>query len=179
MVSDNLRYRDLMKEHKRLTPIVEKYLEYKKAKADAEEARALLEEGGLDKDFKEMVLEQLDESGKKLEQTSEELRILLLPQDPNDDKNVIIEIRGGAGGDEAALFANTLYRMYSMYAEQKGWKSEICLLYTSQHCKHDLGDHVVFADHGFFYFVDNVLGLVDIIAIHLPIPPHSNLLGGL
>ncbi|MFR8669892.1 MAG: peptide chain release factor 1, partial [[Clostridium] leptum] len=78
-----------------------------------------------DKDFKEMVLEQLDESGKKLEQTAEELRILLLPQDPNDDKNVIIEIRGGAGGEEAALFANTLYRMYSMYAETKRWKTEI------------------------------------------------------
>ena len=130
VVTDQNRYRDLMKEHKQLTPIVEKYREHMAARQERDEAKAMLDEGGLDKDFKEMVLEQLDESGKKLEQTSEELRILLLPQDPNDDKNVIIEIRGGAGGDEAALFANTLYRMYSMYAEQKGWKSEI--MYASE-----------------------------------------------
>ncbi|ERJ00328.1 peptide chain release factor 1 [Bittarella massiliensis (ex Durand et al. 2017)] len=130
VVTDQNRYRDLMREHKQLTPIVEKYREHMAARQERDEAKAMLDEGGLDKDFKEMVLEQLDESGKKLEQTSEELRILLLPQDPNDDKNVIIEIRGGAGGDEAALFANTLYRMYSMYAEQKGWKSEI--MYASE-----------------------------------------------
>ena len=125
VVSDNLRYRDLMKEHKRLTPIVEKYLEYKKAKADAEEARALLEEGGLDKDFREMVEAEYAENREKTERFAEELKILLLPSDPNDDKSVIIEIRGGAGGEESALFANSLMRMYTMYAESQGWKREI------------------------------------------------------
>ena len=125
VVSDNLRYRDLMKEHKRLTPIVEKYLEYKKAKADAEEARALLEEGGLDKDFREMVEAEYAENREKTERFAEELKILLLPSDPNDDKSVIIEIRGGAGGEESALFANSLMRMYTMYAESQGWKWEI------------------------------------------------------
>ncbi len=125
VVSDNLRYRDLMKEHKRLTPIVEKYLEYKKAKADAEEARALLEEGALDKDFREMVEAEYAENREKTERFAEELKILLLPSDPNDDKSVIIEIRGGAGGEESALFANSLMRMYTMYAESQGWKWEI------------------------------------------------------
>lgn len=125
VVSDNLRYRDLMKEHKRLTPIVEKYREYKKAKDDAEEARALLEEGGLDKDFREMVETEYAENREKAEVCAEELKILLLPSDPNDDKSVIIEIRGGAGGEESALFANSLMRMYTMYAESQGWKWEI------------------------------------------------------
>ncbi|WRS27850.1 peptide chain release factor 1 [Oscillospiraceae bacterium MB08-C2-2] len=125
VVSDNNRYRDLMKEYKNLTPIVEKYREYAKAKEGADEARQLLEEGGLDRDFRTMVEEELSENREKVEQCSEELRVLLLPQDPNDDKSVIVEIRGGAGGDEAALFANSLYRMYSMYGETRRWKSEI------------------------------------------------------
>jgi peptide chain release factor 1 len=90
-----------------------------------DEARELLDEGGLDRDFREMVDAEWNENRDKIETISEELKILLLPRDPNDDKSVIIEIRGGAGGDEAALFANTLYRMYSMYAEQKRWKTEI------------------------------------------------------
>ena len=85
----------------------------------------MLAEGGLDKDFKEMVQQQLEDNKKLCEEYTEELKILLLPKDPDDDRNVIIEIRGGAGGDEAALFANSLFRMYSMYAQLKGWKIEV------------------------------------------------------
>ncbi len=125
VVSDIEKYRKLMQSIKHLTPIVEKYREYKNVVADLEEAKMLLDEGGLDKDFREMVLEQLEESKQKVDVISEELKILLLPRDPNDDKNVIIEIRGGAGGEESALFANSLFRMYSMYAETKGWKPEV------------------------------------------------------
>ncbi len=124
-VMDNELYKKLMKEHKQLSPIVEKYREYKQAKQSEEEARMLLDEGGLDKDFKELVEEELSEAKLKIEETGEELKILLLPKDPNDDKNVIVEIRGGAGGDEAALFAGVLMRMYSMYAEARRWKMEI------------------------------------------------------
>ena len=125
VVSDMDKYRKLMQDVKHLTPIVEKYREYKKVVADLEEAKMLLDEGGLDKDFREMVLEQLEESKAQVEVIGEELKILLLPRDPNDDRNVIIEIRGGAGGEESALFANSLFRMYSMYAEARGWKPEI------------------------------------------------------
>ena len=125
VVSDIEKYKTLMQEAKHLTPVVEKYREYKKVNADFEEAQALLGEGGLDKDFREMVQEQFEQSRDDLEKIKEELKILLLPRDPNDDKNVIIEIRGGAGGEESALFANSLFRMYSMYAEAKGWKTEI------------------------------------------------------
>lgn len=125
IVSDIEKYTALMKELKTLTPIVEKYREYKKADADLNEAKELLDAGGLDKDFREMVQDQLDESRTKLEDIRSELKVLLLPRDPNDDRNVIIEIRSGAGGEESALFANTLFRMYSMYAERKGWKPEM------------------------------------------------------
>ncbi len=125
VVSDMEKYRKLMQDVKHLTPIVEKYREYKKVNSDLEEAKMLLDEGGLDKDFREMVFEQLEESKQQIEVIGEELKILLLPRDPNDDRNVIIEIRGGAGGEESALFANSLFRMYSMYAETKGWKPEI------------------------------------------------------
>lgn len=125
VVNDNNQYRDLMKEYKSLTPVVEKYREYRSAKEAFEEAKSMLDEGGLEKDFKEMVQEEYDENRKKMEGFAEELKILLLPKDPNDDKNVIMEIRGGAGGEEAALFANSLFRMYSMYAESKGWKCDV------------------------------------------------------
>lgn len=125
VVSDQNVYKELMKELKNLTPIVEKYREYKKAKATEEESKQMLNEGGLDKEFKEMVEAELDQSREDLERISDELKILLLPKDPNDDRNVIIEIRGGAGGEEAALFSGVLYRMYSMYAESKRWKTEI------------------------------------------------------
>ena len=125
IVSDQEKYKALMKEQKNLIPIVEKYDEYKKAKNNADEAKQLLNDGGLDKDFKEMVEAELEESRAAIEKISDELKILLLPKDPNDDRNVIMEIRGGAGGEEAALFSGVLFRMYSMYAETKGWKTEI------------------------------------------------------
>ncbi|HBH95355.1 MAG TPA: peptide chain release factor 1 [Ruminococcaceae bacterium] len=125
VINDQGKYRALMKEHKQLTPIVEKYREYKRAKKEFEEAEQILDEGGLDKDFKEMAQQQLSTAKNDIEQIEEELKIMLLPKDPDDDRNVIIEIRGGAGGDEAALFANSLFRMYSLYAQSKGWKTEV------------------------------------------------------
>ena len=125
VIADTNRYKALMKEHKMLTPIVEKFREYKAALADNKEAADMLKDGGLDADFKAMVVEQQEQSREKIEKTGEELKVLLLPRDANDDKSVIIEIRGGAGGDEAALFANSLYRMYTMYGEAKSWKAEI------------------------------------------------------
>ena len=125
VVADIEKYTTLMKEQKRLEPIVEKFKEYKRAKASAEEAQALLEEGGLDKEFKELALEELKTAKEQMETCTEALKVLLLPRDPNDDKNVIVEIRGGAGGEESALFAGTLYRMYTMYAESKGFKHEV------------------------------------------------------
>lgn len=125
IISDQEKYKDIMKEQKNLLPIVEKYSEYKREKNNEAEAKQLLSEGGLDKDFREMVESELDCAREKLAIISDELKILLLPKDPNDDRNVIIEIRGGAGGEEAALFSGVLFRMYSMYAETKGWKTEI------------------------------------------------------
>ncbi len=125
VVNDNEQYKNLMKEYKTLSPLIEKYREYKKAKNDFEEAKEMLDAGGLDKDFKEIVQEEYETNRDKMENLTDEIRILLLPTDPNDDKNVIVEIRGGAGGEEAALFANSLFRMYSMYAETKGWKTEV------------------------------------------------------
>ncbi|WP_303805179.1 peptide chain release factor 1, partial [Ruminococcus flavefaciens] len=125
IISDNKLYTQLMKEFKNMSPIIEKYREYKKAQAAFDEAKELLESGGLDKDFKEMAQAEYDESREKMETCTQELKVLLLPKDPNDDKNVIIEIRGGAGGEEASLFANSLYRMYTMYAETMGWKQEV------------------------------------------------------
>ena len=125
ILSDNKLYAQLMREYKNMTPVIEKYREYKSAKNSRDEAKELLDAGGLDRDFKEMVQAEFEENRDAIESISEELKILLLPKDPNDDKNVIIEIRGGAGGEEASLFANSLYRMYTMYAESKGWKQEI------------------------------------------------------
>ncbi len=125
IVTDQEQYTKLMKEMKQLTPVVEKFREYKKAKETNEESRAMLDEGGLDSDFAEMVKEEFEQSKEDIERISAELKILLLPRDPNDDRNVIIEIRGGAGGEESALFAGVLFRMYSMYAEAKGFKTEI------------------------------------------------------
>lgn len=125
IVSDNEQFRRLMKEHSDLSPIVEKYREYTSAVNAEKEALELLDAGGLDKDFKELVEEELKEAKQNIETFSDELKILLLPKDPNDDKNVIIEIRGGAGGEEAALFAGSLYRMYTMYAESRGWRIDV------------------------------------------------------
>ena len=124
-VSDNALFTKLMKEHSELTPIVEKYREYKAACESEKEAEELLSEGGLDKDFKELVEAELLQAKENKQVFSEELKILLLPKDPNDDKNVIVEIRGGAGGEEAALFAAALYRMYSMYAESKRFSIDV------------------------------------------------------
>jgi len=125
VVNDNEQYKNLMKEYKNLTPLVEKYREYVAAQNEYNEAKELLEEGGLDKEFKAIVDEQYADSKERIERISEELKILLLPRDPNDDRSVIVEIRGGAGGEESALFANSLYRMYSMYADSMGWKTEV------------------------------------------------------
>ncbi len=125
IVNDQAAYRDIMKEHKSLAPIVEKYREYTKACETEQEAKDMLDMGGLEKEFKEMVEEELAAAKADIERLSDELKILLLPKDPNDDKNVIVEIRGGAGGEEAALFAGSLFRMYSMYAERVGWKTEV------------------------------------------------------
>ncbi len=125
VINDNTRYKNLMKEYKNLTPLIEKFDEYTAAKENFDEAKMMLDEGGLDADFKEMVQMQYDESKELVETTTEELQILLLPRDEDDDRSVIVEIRGGAGGEEAALFAYNLYRMYNMYADSKGWKTEI------------------------------------------------------
>lgn len=123
--ADNAVFTKLMKEHAELTPIVEKYREYTAAKNSEKEALEILSEGGLDKDFKELAEEELKTAKADIERYSEELKILLLPKDPNDEKNVIVEIRGGAGGEEAALFAGSLYRMYTMYSESKRWSIEV------------------------------------------------------
>ncbi|MDR2654481.1 MAG: peptide chain release factor 1 [Oscillospiraceae bacterium] len=124
IISDQEKYRNLMKEYKAMTPIIEKYREYSASQGNFDEAKELLSEGGLEADFKEIVQAQFDESRDEMEKIAEEIKILLLPKDPNDDKNVIMEIRGGAGGEEAALFAARLFRMYSMYAERKGFRLE-------------------------------------------------------
>ncbi|MBO5359383.1 MAG: peptide chain release factor 1 [Clostridia bacterium] len=125
VVSDMELYKKYMQEMKHLTPVVEKFREHKKALADMADAKLMLEDSSLDAEFKEMAFEELESAKALVEQTQQELKVLLLPRDPNDDKNVIVEIRGGAGGDEASLFANSLYRMYSMYAQTMGWGSEI------------------------------------------------------
>ena len=118
------RFRKLMKEQSDLTPIVDAYTEYKKCKQDIEDSLSMLEEEK-DEEMREMIKETLNDSKKRVEELEQELKILLLPKDPNDDKNVIVEIRAGAGGDEAALFAAEIYRMYVHYAEKQRWKVEL------------------------------------------------------
>lgn len=125
VVADISQYKKLMQELKVLTPIVEKFRQLKAAQSTLEEAKEMLDAGGLEKDFREMVQEEYEQAVEDVAVFQEELKVLLLPRDPNDDKNVIVEIRGGAGGEEASLFAGVLFRMYSMYAETKGWKAEI------------------------------------------------------
>ncbi len=125
VVSDMELYKKYMQEMKHLTPVVEKFREHKKALSDVTGAQEMLEDSSLDAELREMAQEELETAKEQVETTAQELKILLLPRDPNDDKNVIVEIRGGAGGDEASLFANSLYRMYSMYAQTMGWSSEI------------------------------------------------------
>ena len=118
------RFRKLMKEQSDLTPIVDAYTEYKKCKQDIEDSLSMLEEEK-DEEMRDMIKETLNDSKKRVEELEQELKILLLPKDPNDDKNVIVEIRAGAGGDEAALFAAEIYRMYVHYAEKQRWKVEL------------------------------------------------------
>ena len=125
VVSDMELYKKYMQELKHLSPIVEKYREYKAAENNAEEAKGLLEESGADSELKELARAELEEAKENIERTQQELKVLLLPRDPNDDRNVIVEIRGGAGGEEAALFAGVLFRMYSMYGDTKVFKTEV------------------------------------------------------
>ena len=124
VVNDQEKFRKLMKEQNDLSSIVEKYKEYKNTKQNIEDSLLILDEES-DEELKELAKEELSESKERLVEIEEELKILLLPKDPNDDKNVIVEIRGGAGGDEAALFAAELYRMYTMYAERNRWKIDM------------------------------------------------------
>ncbi|WP_449538082.1 peptide chain release factor 1 [Ferdinandcohnia sp. Marseille-Q9671] len=124
IVNDTTKLREYSKEQSDIQETVEKYREYKEVKEQLADAKAMLEEK-LDADMREMVKEEISELEDSMEALEERLHVLLLPKDPNDDKNVIMEIRGAAGGDEAALFAGDLYRMYSRYAEQHGWKTEV------------------------------------------------------
>lgn len=123
VTSNQERFRKLMKEQSDLTPIVEAYKEYKKSKQDIADSLEMLEAES-DEDMREMLKEELNEAKKRVEELEDKLKILLLPKDPNDDKNVIVEIRAGAGGDEAALFAAEMYRLYVHYAESRRWKVE-------------------------------------------------------
>ena len=124
VANDNNRFRSLMKEQAELAPIVEAYKQYSAHKQNIEDSLALLEEE-TDEEMKELAKEELNESKAEVERLEQELKILLLPKDPNDDKNVIVEIRAGAGGEEAALFAAEIYRMYVHYVESRGWKVEL------------------------------------------------------
>ena len=121
VISNQAEWQKAMKEHASIEEIVEKYREYKKTKHNMEEAKEMME----DKDLKELAEADYYEAKEKLPKIEEELKVLLIPKDPDDDKNIICEIRAGAGGEEAALFAGTLFRMYTMYAERKHWKVEV------------------------------------------------------
>ena len=124
VANDQNRFRKLMKEQNDLTPIVEAYNEYKECKQAIEDSLVMLEEES-DEEMRELAKEELNDNKKRVEELEQELKILLLPKDPNDEKNVIVEIRAGAGGDEAALFAAEIYRMYMHYAESQRWKVEL------------------------------------------------------
>ena len=124
IASNQSRFRKLMKEQSELTPLVEAYGEYRDCRRAAEDSLTMLEEE-TDEEMRELAKEELAEARSRIAELEEEIKILLLPKDPNDDKNVIVEIRAGAGGDEAALFAAEIYRMYVHYAEGRGWRSEL------------------------------------------------------
>ena len=124
IANDSKRFQKLMKEQSDLSPIVEAYTEYKASKQAIEDSLAMLDEES-DEEMRELAKEELNESKEKVEELEGKLKVLLLPKDPNDDKNVVVEIRAGAGGDEAALFAAEIYRMYAHYAEARGWKIEV------------------------------------------------------
>ena len=124
VIADQAVWRRKMKEYSDMTPIMEKYAALKSAAETAEEAEMMLQEGGLEDDFLKLLKDELKESKAAMESLKKEINILLIPKDPNDDKNVIVEIRAGAGGDEAALFAGDMFRMYTRYADDHGWKTE-------------------------------------------------------
>ena len=125
VIANQNEWREFMKEHAELEPILEKYREYKKIQAQYNEAKEMIEDASIDKELKDLAEMEMLESKEKLPKIEEEIKILLIPKDKDDEKNIICEIRAGAGGEEAALFAGTLFRMYSMYAERKHWKLEI------------------------------------------------------
>lgn len=125
VIANQDEYRKLMKEHSDLEEIVAAFREYKRITKEIADAKDMRNDKSLDKDFLEMVEIELDEAKGKLEDIEGKIKFLLIPKDPNDEKNVIVEIRGGAGGDEAALFAGVLFRAYTRYAERNGWKAEI------------------------------------------------------
>ena len=127
VANDTARFQKLMKEQSELQPIAAAYREYKDCKQTVEDSLSMLEEES-DEEMREMLKEELSEAKKRIEELEHELKILLLPKDPNDDKNVIVEIRAGAGGDEAALFAAEIYRMYVKYAESQHWRTEMLTL---------------------------------------------------
>ncbi|MCL2187868.1 MAG: peptide chain release factor 1 [Defluviitaleaceae bacterium] len=124
IIADMNRWRELMKEHSELTPIVEAYRAYKKLESDLEDAKELLAESS-DEELRQLAKEEVKTAQEEIERVAEELKVLLLPKDPNDEKNVIVEIRGGTGGEEASLFAGTLFRMYNHYANGRRWKVEL------------------------------------------------------
>ena len=128
IVSNNKEYSKLMKEYKSLTPIIEKYREYKQIEKELNDAEEMMRDASIDPDLRELAEEEYKEHKENISVLFEVLRILLIPRDPNDDRNVVVEIRQGAGGEEAALFAADLYRMYSMYATSEGFKTEVTVL---------------------------------------------------
>ena len=128
VVADPDRYQKVMKEYSAIEPVVKKYREYKAAQQTVKDSLAILEDSDSDAELRELASLELDEAKKQLPLLEEELKILLLPKDPNDDRNVIVEIRGGTGGEESSLFAYDLFRMYSMYAERRGYKIEVVSL---------------------------------------------------
>jgi peptide chain release factor 1 len=130
IIADNRQYAALMKEYKSVTPLIECYRVYKRYAAAAADAREMLADPDNDTEMRELAEAELAESESKCAELTEQLKVLLIPKDPDDDRNVIIEIRGGAGGEEANLFANSLFRMYSMYADGRRWKVDI--LYANQ-----------------------------------------------
>lgn len=125
IIADQNQWRVYVKEMSEMEPIVNKYKEYKKTKEGISDTKAMLGESGMEEELRDMAKEELSELEDRLEIISDELRILLLPKDPNDEKNVIVEVRAGTGGDEAALFGGDLLRMYMRYAERRNWKVEM------------------------------------------------------
>ena len=125
VIANQNEWREFMKEHAELEPIVEKYREYKKIQKEFEDAKEMLNDSSMDKELRDLAEMEMLDAKEKLPKIEEEIKILLIPKDKDDDKDIICEIRAGAGGEEAALFAGTLFRMYSMYAERRHWKLEI------------------------------------------------------